>query len=214
MTKKQNGRPSKFDDLTLQDISRIRWLAAQGATHQEIAASLGVSNRTLKRWREYNSHIALELNSAIMLGQILYGSPTASLALCLIEEVDKIRDTWIKTVGKAWDPHPPINFHNWHEEESLSEALELCANLEPPMHMAAWKLLSELSQLYFHLSSLHQVKVFLKGKDSWERFSSKEPLRWDFLKSLHAQMERSEKKSQREKLDKTSANADEYEVQR
>jgi hypothetical protein len=210
--KKRNGRPSKFDELTFQDISQIRWLAAQGLTHHQLAESLGVDNRTLKRWRARNSYIALELNSAIMLGQHFYGSPAAPLALCLIEEVDRLRDTWIKKVGKAWGPHPPIQFHNWHETESLLEAMRLCADLKPPAHINAWNLLSELQQLHILFGSLHHLTAFLRDKNSWEHFSKKEPLRWDFLKSLHRQLEQSEKNSQSKDLDKTLSNLDKHEA--
>ena len=47
--KKKNGRPSKLESLTDDQINHVRWLASEGHTHAEIAEYLGASDRTLNR---------------------------------------------------------------------------------------------------------------------------------------------------------------------
>lgn len=191
--KKRNGRPSKFDSLTYEDISQIRWLAAQGFTHHELAQHLNINNRTLKRWREKTDNISIDLNSAIAIGQSLYNSPIAAPVLYLTEEIDRIRNQWIKTIERAWGNRTQIRFHQWHDQEHIMEALKSCYDLKQPTGLKAFKLLSELHQIHAHLRSLAELNTFLRNKKSWERFTSKEPLKWDLLDSLHRKFKNSEK---------------------
>lgn len=44
----ERGRPSKYGDV---DLDRVRELALQGKTDEEIAADLGVSRSTLALWK-------------------------------------------------------------------------------------------------------------------------------------------------------------------
>ena len=91
---KKNGRPSKLDELTDEQIDDVRWLASKGLTHTELAEHLGVSDRTLLRWR--NRREGMQVTTAIIQGERAYGKPSAELALCVLAEISRLQSLWME----------------------------------------------------------------------------------------------------------------------
>lgn len=203
--KKKNGRPSRYYDLTHEDLSLVRWLASQGATQDEMASHFNVNERTFRRWRDKADLTSIKLNSAIVIGQSLHGQPIATLAICLLEELDRWESEWDENIGIKHG----LNIRRYLDEgepEKLARAQLHCFGLEPesPEEVRAWMMLYELSEIQDALRQLHVLQYQMRNTPSWNRYSNKERLRWDLIRDLHAKSASNEKKHQGEGSDETS----------
>jgi predicted DNA-binding protein (UPF0251 family) len=206
--KKKNGRPSTYDALTYEDIGLMRWLAAQGKTQSEIAKYYGVCGRTFRRWMEKKDEpLSWKIKQAVLMGQLIYGKPTTDLTLCLLDELDRWDHEWDRDIGIT---HEFDLYTGWYESqgtEKITASLIHCFGHDPdtPQGSKVWALLYELTEIHDALRNLHQIAYHLHKTESWSRYMSKEPLRWDLLRDAHNKV----KENLREQgSDKTSQSPD------
>jgi hypothetical protein len=186
--KKRNGRPSDLEKLTSTDYGDIRWLAAKGLTHSEIAGHIGVSDRTLNRWR--NKAKGELINKAIKTGQTWHGQPAAKLGLCVLEELDVQYDHWFKlpfTKACKGKILYPIGVSG--SDEGLVLTIDKLItitglSIEDPSILKATKILDEISRLTTCLKLINLVNECLNGTKALERHIDRTPLRWSIYNSF------------------------------
>lgn len=189
---KQGGRPSKLNKLTDEQVSDVRWLASKGSTHAEIAESLGVSDRTLNRWRDKMD--GFWLDQSIRHGQDLYGKPSSELVLCILAEISRLQSLWFefpfqKRLG-AWleeisgKPHdgPVLAYINKHDRDYLTPLVlkELCINPNERLESgeSVLEVIESLKVFEECLDTVAKVEEKISNTEAWKRYSTSEPLRW------------------------------------
>jgi hypothetical protein len=184
---KKTNRQSKLDKLTHLEISDVRWLASKGWTHNEIAKHLGVSDRTLNRWRSKPK--GNFLNRAIEQGQSVYNLPSSELGCCLMAESDRLDIEWLSFsfVRRSNEKGLFINPHSVTSSNLLSIT---GVHPESAEGEQVLQLVKQMKSVQSGLGLMDLLDTYISTTEAYERYCEREPLRWSLINKDKAKYEK------------------------